>query len=58
MNSPTRAVLGVLVLVVGLAGCGQYAPPVASAQQECERRGGVWRSAAETCERASGGGGY
>ena len=58
MNSATRAVLGVLLLVVGLAGCGAYAPPMASAQQECERRGGVWRSAAETCERASGGGGY
>jgi hypothetical protein len=27
-----------------------------SAQQECERSGGMWRT--NFCERASGGGGY
>jgi len=58
MSKATRAVLGVLLLAVGLTGCGTYAPPVATAQQECERRGGAWRSATGNCEQSGGGGGY
>jgi len=49
MGMAARAVLGVLLLCVGLAGCAEYAAPVATAQQECERSGGVWRSASGSC---------
>jgi len=47
----------VLSLCVGLAGCAEYAPPVTTVQQECERSGGAWRSTAGMCERGAGGGG-
>jgi hypothetical protein len=57
MSWVARAVLGALLLIVGLAGCGPSAAPVATAQQQCERGGGVWRSAIGTCERGAGGGG-
>jgi len=57
MGKAARGVLGVLLLCAGLAGCAEYAPPVATVQQECERSGGVWRSAIGTCERGAGGGG-
>jgi len=47
-----------LVLVAGVSGCADPAmtAPVMSAQQECERSGGIWRTG--FCERSSGGGGY
>jgi hypothetical protein len=48
-----RAVLGVLWVVIGVAGCGAGLSPAASTQQECERYGGVWRSG--ICERTGGG---
>ena len=57
MGNASRAVLGVLLLCVGLPGCAEYAAPVATVQQECERSGGVWRSASGSCERGGGGGG-
>ncbi len=52
-----RIALGLVVLAVAAAGCAAQMAnaPVMSAQQECERAGGIWRS--NTCERASGGGG-
>ena len=51
-----RIALGLVVLAIAVSGCAQMAnAPVMSAQQECERAGGIWRS--NTCERASGGGG-
>lgn len=58
MRKATAAVFGLLLLACAMAGCaGQMAnAPVVSAQQECERSGGIWRS--NSCERASGGGGY
>jgi len=58
MERRTSVALGLVLLVAAITGCaGQTAnAPVASAQQECERAGGIWRS--NTCERASGGGGY
>ena len=58
MGRGTSVVLGLLMLAIAVAGCaGQMAnAPVASAQQECERSGGIWRTG--SCERASGGGGY
>ena len=49
-----RAALGVLLVVIGVAGCGAGLPPVASTQQECEKSGGAWRSG--ICERSVGGG--
>jgi hypothetical protein len=49
---------GLWLLALGLTGCADMATaPVATAQQECERSGGIWRSN-NFCERASGGGGY
>jgi len=47
-----------LVLAAVVSGCADMAmtSPVMSAQQECERSGGMWRT--NFCERASGGGGY
>jgi hypothetical protein len=46
-----------LVLMAVIAGCADMpTAPVMSAQQECERSGGIWRSS--FCERGSGGGGY
>jgi len=58
MGRGTSVVLGLLMLAIAAAGCaGQMtSAPMASAQQECERSGGIWRS--NFCERASGGGGY
>jgi hypothetical protein len=52
------AVFGLWLLAFTTTGCaGQLMKaPVASAQQECERSGGIWRT--NSCERASGGGGY
>jgi hypothetical protein len=48
-----------LVLMAVIAGCADMATaPVMSAQQECERSGGMWRTSTNFCERASGGGGY
>jgi len=46
-----------LVLTAVVSGCADMAmtPPVMSAQQECERTGGMWRT--NFCDRASGGGG-
>jgi hypothetical protein len=38
------------------SGCADMATaPMMSAQQECERTGGMWRT--NFCDRASGGGG-
>ena len=54
MSNAARVALGVILLMVGLVGCGASAIPVATAQQECERSGGAWRGG--TCERGSGGG--
>jgi hypothetical protein len=47
-----------LILMAGVAGCtaSSMTAPVMSAQQECERSGGVWRMS--VCDRGSGGGGY
>ena len=58
MGNATSAVFGLLLLASAMTGCaGQMAnAPVASAQQECERSGGIWRT--NSCERAGGGGGY
>ena len=53
MGKAKRGVIGVLLLVAGIAGCAAPAPPVTAAQQECERSGGTWRG--ETCERSRGG---
>jgi hypothetical protein len=60
MGKTVRAGLGSLLLVLGLVGCAgtQGAPPVAVSQQECERSGGIWRTATAYCERSAGGGGY
>ena len=55
MSNAARGVRGVVLLMVELVGCGAPAPPVATAQQECERSRGAWRSG--TCEHGSGGGG-
>jgi hypothetical protein len=48
--------LGWLVLLLGVAGCAEsVAPePAATAQQACERSGGMWRGT--RCETSSGGG--
>src|SRR6266852_2683498 len=56
LGKATRTVLGSLLLVLHLAGCADRVatPPAATAQQECERSGGVWRGA--RCETSSGGG--
>ena len=54
MGKAARGGVGVLLLMVGLAGCGAPAPPVTAAQQECERSGGAWRDG--TCEPAPRGG--
>ncbi len=54
MSNAARGALGVMLLMVGLVGCGASAPPVATAQQECERSGGAWRGG--NCERGSGSG--
>jgi hypothetical protein len=50
--------LVLLILMAGVAGCtaSSMTAPVMSAQQECERSGGVWRMS--VCDRGSGGGGY
>ena len=53
MGKAARRVVGVLLLMAGLAGCGAPAAPVATAEQECERSGGTWRGGA--CERSRGG---
>ncbi len=59
MGQRIRLTLGWLLLL-GIAGCAgsQTAGPVAGAQQECERAGGMWRPATAYCERSGGGGGY
>ena len=58
MGNASRAVLGVLFVVVGLAGCGaQAATSVVSAQERCERSRGIWRPAVGICETSGGGGG-
>src|SRR6266480_3588018 len=44
MGKAARGGLVVLLLCVGLQGCAEYAPPVTTVQQECERSGGAWRS--------------
>lgn len=54
MGKAARGGVGVLLLMVELAGCGAPALPVTTAQQECERSGGAWRDG--TCERATRGG--
>jgi hypothetical protein len=51
MGKAARRVVGVLLLMAGLAGCGAPAAPVTTAQQECERSGRAWRDG--TCERAT-----
>ena len=59
MGQNMRLTLGWLLLL-GLAGCAGSpgAGPVAATQQDCERAGGIWRSATAYCERSGGGGGY
>ena len=53
MSTLTRVVSGVL-LVVGITGCGaNVAPPMMSVEQQCDRNGGVWHSASETCQHDS-----
>jgi hypothetical protein len=54
LSMARRALLGVLLIMIGTAGCGAAVPPTASTQEECERSGGKWRSG--TCERSVGGG--
>jgi hypothetical protein len=56
MGKVMAARFGLLLLALGMTGCaGSMATaPVASAQQECERSGGIWKSS--FCERSSGGG--
>ncbi len=56
MGKVMSARFGLLLLALGMTGCaGSMATaPVASAQQECERSGGIWKSS--FCERSSGGG--
>jgi len=56
MKKTLTAGLGLLALVVSIAGCmeGGSTAPVASFQQECERSGGIWRGGA--CQREMGGG--
>jgi len=58
MARTVSTVVGLLLLMLGSTGCGDLmrSAPVATAQQECERSGGIWRTG--SCERASGGGGY
>ena len=58
MQRRTSVALGLALPAVAIAGCaGRIAnAPVMSAQQDCERTGGIWRS--NTCERTAGGGGY
>jgi hypothetical protein len=51
MGKAVRGGVGVLLLMVELAGCGAPAPPMTTAQQECERSGRAWRDG--TCERAT-----
>ncbi len=51
MGKAARGSVGVLLLMVALAGCGAPAPPGPAAQQACERSGGTWRDG--TCERAT-----
>jgi len=52
MSAIARVTSGSLLLAIGLVGCGEYAaPPVVSVAQECERSGGVWRTASGICER-------
>jgi hypothetical protein len=55
MKKTLTAGLGLLALVVSIAGCmeGGSTAPVASFQQECERSGGVWRGG--SCQREMGG---
>ena len=49
MSTLARVVFGVL-LAVGMTGCGaNVAPPMMSAEQQCERNGGAWHSASELC---------
>jgi hypothetical protein len=49
MCTLARVVSGVL-LVAGVAGCGaNVAPPMMSAEQQCERNGGAWHEASELC---------
>ena len=58
MSTIARVISGWLLLAVGLVGCGEYAAPsVVSVEQECQRSGGIWRSASGTCQREAGGGG-
>jgi hypothetical protein len=59
MGKTGRAGLGSLLLILGLAGCADFqgAPTVATAQQECQRSGGIWRTGDAYCERSAGGGG-
>jgi hypothetical protein len=57
MARTVSTVIGLLLLMLGSSGCADMrSAPVATAQQECERSGGIWRTG--SCERASGGGGY
>jgi hypothetical protein len=58
MGKTARAGIGVLLLVLGLAGCANFqgAPTVTTLQQECERAGGIWRTGDAYCERSTGGG--
>lgn len=50
MGKTVRGVIGVLLLIAGLARCGAPTASLSTAQQECERSGGTWRG--EACERA------
>jgi hypothetical protein len=54
MGRAVSAGFVLFVLMAGVSGCAGSAttPPVTSAQQECERTGGVWR--AGLCERSKG----
>jgi hypothetical protein len=56
MGRATSTGLVILVLLAGVSACTDrpMTAPVVSAQQECERSGGIWRTG--FCERSSGGG--
>jgi len=50
MSAIARVIFGSLLLAIGLVGCAEYAAPPVSVAKECERSGGVWRTASGSCE--------
>ena len=57
MSTPIRLVF-IALLIIGVTGCAAYSSqPELTAQQQCERSGGIWRAASDSCQREAGGGG-